>query len=65
MKAFRNYIASKDSLGSPVGLTYRGNDNHQTACGGCASLVAAAIVWGFVALQVYGLVTEPGFTPIV
>jgi hypothetical protein len=65
MGKISDYIASKDQLGGPVGLTYRGNDSHQTACGGCASLIAGIIVWAFVGIQLFGLITEPGFTPIV
>ncbi len=43
----KNVVRSTDALGPPIQLNYKGQNKHQSLCGGCLTLCAIAIICAF------------------
>ena len=61
MPGFLSIFKKMDMSGTPVQLTYRGEDKFKTVAGGCTTLVLMAIILGPFGLQMWSNLADPTY----
>ena len=61
MASFFSIFKKMDMFGTPVQLTYRGEDKFKTVAGGCMTLLLMVIIVGSFGLQMWSNVANPTY----
>ena len=55
-------VKSYDSFGAPIGVTFKGEPDYKTVCGGAATLFLILLLGGSLAIQMFNFLTEKEFS---
>ena len=52
MRRLKSYLIDNDEFAANYALTYKGNDTHGTALGGCFTMIARVFFYAYLTLSI-------------